>query len=164
MDGPSIARVSLRLAHAIAAVVWLGGGVYYILALRPAVRKAGDEHARTLAQQAQRAFGEWASIATLVLIISGVVLMWDRLADGRGTWTYIALLALKVAAAVVAFWLAGSFGRQRRGRPRPRPRRVSAESPHRAALDRAWLILTLGTLALVVGVVLSTIYPTGVGS
>jgi uncharacterized membrane protein len=149
---PSIARLLLRVAHALAAVVWLGGGVYYVLALRPQLRGA-DEGARAVARQAQREFGEWASVATLVLIATGVLLMFDRLTDGRGTLAYVLLLSVKVVAALVAFWLAGSLGRRARSRRRGRA----------LPIDRAWLILALGTVAFVIGVALASIYPSGIG-
>ena len=152
MNVPSIARLLLRVAHALAAVAWLGGGVYYVLALRPQLRGA-DEQARAVARQAQREFGEWASVATLVLVATGVALMFDRLTDGRGTLAYVLLLTVKVAAALAAFWLAGSLGRRRTVRRAARP----------LGIDRSWLILALGTVAFVIGVALASIYPSGVG-
>ncbi|HET9017468.1 MAG TPA: hypothetical protein VFN57_17840 [Thermomicrobiaceae bacterium] len=136
----------------MAAVVWLGGGAYYVLALRPQLRSA-DEQARALARQAQREFGEWASVATIVLIATGVALMFDRLTNGRGTVAYVLLLTIKVVAALVAFWIAGSFGRRYRAR---RPARFPM-------IDRSWLILSLGTVAFVIGIALASIYPSGIG-
>jgi uncharacterized membrane protein len=152
MDVPAIARLLLRLAHAIAAVLWLGGGAYYVLALRPALRNA-DPAAQAAGREAQREFGEWASVATLVLIATGVVLTFDRLTDGRGTSVYVILLAIKIVAALVAFVLTGTFvgrSKARRGKGKPK-------------INRSWLILSLGTAAFVIGITLSVIYPTGIG-
>lgn len=157
MDTASIARLLLRVAHAIAAVVWLGGGAYYVLALRPALRQADDE-GRAVARLAQKEFGEWASIATLLLIVTGVMLMYDRLTDGRGTVAYVALLSIKVVASVGAFWLAGSFGRRRRRRLAS-----SRRTSRNTFIDRSWLILMLGAFAFLIGVVLASMYPTGIG-
>lgn len=153
MDPGEIARVLLRVSHAIAAAVWLGGGAYYLLALRPATRGV-DPEAQQAARAAQRAFGEWASLATLVMVATGVVLMFDRVTDGRGTGIYVGLLAVKIAAAVAAFWMAGSFARRRS---------TGRERAPTHALDRAAIILMLGTVAFVLGVILSSVYPTGVG-
>lgn len=107
-----------------------------------------------MARAAQKEFGEWAAVASLVMVVTGVVLMFDRLTDGRGSTLYVVWLAVKLAAAVSAFWLTGSLarGRQRRGRARPN-----------LAINRAWVVLTLGMIAFVVGVALSSVYPTGVG-
>lgn len=166
MNIASAARLFLRLAHALAAVAWLGGGAYYVLALRPQLKHGGgDEAARALARDAQRQFGEWASIATLLLIVTGVILMYDQLSNGKGTLAYVLMLVVKVGAALIAFWLAGSFGRRRARRVRPARANVPVAPAgwRRALIDRAWLILTLGSVAFLLGIVLSSLYPTGIG-
>jgi uncharacterized membrane protein len=136
--------LGLRLAHALAAAAWLGGGVYFLLVLRPAFRERGDE-ARSLRGDAQRAFGEWAQVATLTMIATGAVLTFDRLSTGRGGVTYAALLAAKILAALGAFWLVGLRTNRRR-----RARRTAPE-----------LVLTLGLVAFVLGVALSSVYGPG---
>ena len=153
MEIAAIARLLLRLAHALAAVVWLGGAVYYLFALRPRVREA-DAATRAVAGQAQRAYGQFATTATYVMLATGVVLMFDQLADGRGTIGYVLVLAVKIIAALVAFWLTGALARSRR------PVRGATSSRY----DRSVIALWLGTVALVLGVALSSIYPTGIGS
>jgi uncharacterized membrane protein len=137
--------LALRLAHALAAAVWLGGGVYFLLILRPALRERGDE-ARSLVGDAQRAFGEWSQVATLTMIATGAVLTFDRLSSGRGGLTYAALLAAKIVAALAAFWLIGLRTTRRR-----RTARRSAPE----------LVLTLGLVAFVLGVALSSVYGPG---
>ena len=132
----------LRLAHALAATVWLGGGVYFVLILRPALRQRGDE-ARTIIGDAQRAFGEWAQVATLTMVATGTVLTFERLSAGRGGLTYVALLAAKIVAALAAFWLVGV---------RPVRRRRSAR---RSAPE---VVIALGLVAFMLGVVLSSVY------
>jgi uncharacterized membrane protein len=131
----------LRLAHSVAAMVWLGGGVYYLLALRPALRESGEQ-GRSVAGAAQRAFGEWAQLAALIMVATGAVLMFDRLSDGTGGVLYAVLLAAKVIAAIAAFWLAGIRPVRRRG-----VRRAAPE-----------LIAAFGIFAFVLGVVLSSVY------
>jgi uncharacterized membrane protein len=136
--------LGLRLAHALAAAVWLGGGVYFLLILRPALRQRGDE-ARTLLADAQRAFGEWSQVATLTMIATGAVLTFDRLSSGRGGLTYAALLAAKIVAALAAFWLIGVRTTRRR-------------AARRSAPD---LVLMFGLVAFVLGVALSSVYGPG---
>jgi len=150
VDIAAIARMLLRLAHALAAALWLGGGAYYVLALRPALRNA-DPAARELARAAQSEFGEWASVATIILIATGVVMSFDRLTNGQGSSTYVVLLGIKIVAAIAAFWLTGTFVRNAR-------RRRQSNS----IISRSWLILMLGTIAFVIGVALSVVYPTGI--
>lgn len=137
--------VALRVAHSVAAVVWLSGGVYFVLALRPALQEA-DSAGQAVIAAAQRAYGDWAQIATIVLLGTGVVLTFERLSDGTGGLTYVALLAVKVAAGVWAFALV----RARTRRQRRRNQRSRSE-----------LILTLGFVAFTLGVVLATLYGRG---
>jgi uncharacterized membrane protein len=153
MGVADVAQLALRLAHAVAAAVWLGGGAYYLLAVRPRVRASGAPGSREFAAQVQREFGEWASVATLVMIATGVVLMFDRLTGGQGTAAYVLMLAIKVVAAVIAFWITGALRLGRR-----------ASGAHRSGyLDRAWAALLLSLLAFVLGAVLSTLYPVDYG-
>lgn len=153
MDVAEVGQVILRLAHGLAAAVWVGGGAYYVLAVRPALGRNDDPGARQLAGSVQREFGEWASVATLVMIASGVVLMFERLTGGQGTTVYVSLLVVKVGAAVAAFWMTGVFRPSRRG---SRPRRSGY-------LDSAWIVLGLSALAFLLGALLTTLYPVTLG-
>jgi putative copper export protein len=150
LDIAEAGQVILRLAHGLAAAIWLGGGAYYLLAVRPNVRSRDDDEARELAAAVQREFGEWASVATIIMLASGVILMFERLSGGAGTAVYVGLLAVKIAAAVAAFWMTGAL-RPRGGRP--------SRSRRTGKLDRAWVILGLGTVAFLLGALLTTIYP-----
>ncbi len=140
--------LSLRVGHALAATVWLGGGVYFLLAVRPVMRES-DEAVRGVLGSMQRQFGEWAEVATIVMVATGIVLGFDRLSDGDGGFAYATLLAVKVVAAALAFWLAGV---------RPVRRALRRGSSRRAAPE---LILALGLLAFVLGVVLSAVWGRG---
>lgn len=137
--------VALRLAHSLAAVVWLGGGVYFLLALRPASREA-DSTGQAIVAAAQRAFGEWAQVATIILLATGVVLTFERLSVGRGGLVYAGLLAAKIISALWAFALVRTRVRSRRRRNQ----RSSTE-----------LIVILGVVAFTLGVALATIYGRG---
>lgn len=140
--------LALRLAHAIAATVWIGGGVYFLLAVRPVLSDA-DDPLRSLASEFQRRFGEWAEVATVVMLATGVVLGFDRLSVGHGGLLYAVLLGLKVVAALVAFWLAGV---------RPVRRKVRRAARRRAAPE---VIVAAGMLAFVLGVILASVWGRG---
>lgn len=137
----------LRLAHAFAAAVWLGGGVYYLVAIRPALRESA-EPPRAFVASAQSLYGEWARATTVVMLATGVVLMFDRLSNAGGGLTYAVALAGKIGAALVAFWLAGLRPRRRRGAARDQRARPE-------------LILALGAVAFGLGVVLASVYGQG---
>ena len=132
----------LRVAHAIAAALWLGGGVYYLVIVRPAIRASSLPPGDALLATRQ-SFGELARTSTLVMVATGAVLMFDRLAtDGEGV-IYAALLAAKIAAAIGAFWLVS----RRPGRRGGRTSRRTSE-----------LVLSLGMIAFVLGVVLASVF------
>jgi len=135
--------VVLRIAHSVAAVVWLGGGVYFVLALRPAAQEA-DSAGKAVVAAAQKAYSEWGQIATILLLATGVVLVFERLSAGQGGWIYVALLALKIIAALWAFILIRTRSRRRRNR------RSSTE-----------LILMLGFVAFTLGILLASLYGRG---
>lgn len=135
--------LSLRIAHALAAMVWLGGGVYYLLAVRPASRESG-EPPRAFISAAQGYFGEWARVATMVMVVTGGVLVFDRLSNGSAGLTYVVLMAAKIVSALAAFWMVGVRSVRRAARE---GRRVSPE-----------LIVALGFLAFTIGVALSSVY------
>lgn len=137
--------VGLRLTHVLAAVVWLGGGVYYLIALRPALRET-DEPPAAFVAATQRHFGDWARLCTLAMLATGAVLAFERLSGTNGGLTYVLLLAAKIAAAVVAFWLAGM-----------RPRRRGTQ-PRRASRSKPETIVALGFFAFALGVVISTVW------
>ncbi|HUG15987.1 MAG TPA: hypothetical protein VMM78_13330 [Thermomicrobiales bacterium] len=135
--------VGLRLAHALAAVVWLGGGVYYLIAMRPAMRDSDDAPVPFISAS-QRHFGEWARVCTLAMLATGVVLAFERLSGTDGGVAYIALLAAKILAALSAFWIAG-FRPRRRGSGAARGPRSKPE-----------IVAALGLFAFAVGVIISS--------
>lgn len=138
MDAAEVILLLLRVFHALAALVWLAGGIYYAVAIRPQI---GTESPPDFVVAARRAYAEWSRSATVILLASGTVLMFDGLSSGRGGLAYAGLLAAKVGAALVAFWIV--MGRRRQG---GRPR------------SRTDLAIALGLAAFVLGVLLSSIW------
>lgn len=144
MTPSDVMLLVLRIAHNLAAVVWLGGGVYFLVALRPAAREA-DSAGEAVAAAAQRAFGEWGQLAAITLVGTGVVLTFERLSAGQGGWIYALLLALKIASALIAFLLVRASMRSRRGGKRP----------------AAEVILALGFTAFTIGILLAGLWGRG---
>ncbi len=148
-DFAALARIVLRVAHALAAALWLGSGTFLVVALLPQRRSspAASETVRT----AQERFRRWWIASSAILVGSGVALMFDRVADGRGTATYLGLLGIKVVAGLVALAASGGL-LPRPTRPTLRPARSAWRVPDR-------IVLALGALAYLLGVLLSVIYP-----
>src|SRR5919197_1981980 len=87
-------RVAIRWVHGVATVAWVGGSLFYLLALRPAVRGGGATPAFERAVAAR--FREVVEASLAVLVVSGDILSFDRLSTGLATPLYIAVLSVKI--------------------------------------------------------------------
>ncbi len=156
MTGGQLLLILMRWAHGLATVVWLGGGVYAVLILRPQLREAADEAtAMWLGRATGVEFARWVKGATVVFIVTGVILTFDRLASRGATVQYGIVLAVKVALALWMFAIAQGLGRRRR---------VSAESGRwatiRQTLASPVALLWLGALVMLLAAILKTLYET----
>ena len=106
--------LAIRWLHAISAVVWVGGGIFYWLVLRPALR--GDNAPEGIARFAAVEFGQLVGLAMGVLVVTGGILAVQRLTEDTSTVTYVSVLAVKVALSAWMFFLVLS---RRRGRAEP---------------------------------------------
>ena len=77
MDPLDWILVIVRWGHALGAVAWVGGGIFYLLVLRPAFRRApaGDGPQRAIGSE----FRGLVNTAIALLIITGIVLSAARL-------------------------------------------------------------------------------------
>lgn len=137
--------LAIRWAHALGAVAWVGGGVFYLLVLRPAFRRAppGPETRRAVGEE----FRGLVNTAIIVMVITGAILTASRLTQDTVTTSYVAVLALKIALALYMF----AVIRFRR------PARNDNDSQEAAALSRSARVraaLTGPTALLVLGVVI----------
>ena len=115
MDILDIILLIIRWAHALAAVVWIGGSLFLLLAGRPALRSADANGlvGRALAVE----FRPIVATAIAVLIVSGVILTVDRLTSEAAGIAYAVVLVAKIALAVYAFGIAWLLPRRREQRP-----------------------------------------------
>jgi len=95
--------VAIRWGHALAAVAWVGGGMFYILVLRPSLRRrpASPETRQDIGTE----FRGLVNTAIGVLLVSGAVLAASRLTSDAVTIPYVAVLAVKVALAFYMFYV-----------------------------------------------------------
>ena len=96
--------LGIRWLHTMSAVAWVGGGLFYLLVLRPAMRRAGGIE-RPMAAAVGPEFRSLVNVAMAVLIITGAVLTFDRLTSTFVGAAYAGVLAAKVALAFYAFYL-----------------------------------------------------------
>ncbi len=119
-------RVALRWAHLSAAVVWIGGTFFYLLALRPALDT--DERAGAwgaLRQAVERRFHEVVQVCIWTFFISGAILTYDRLTTVNPGLDYIVVLVIKVLLVVWLVYVSGGLrpagARKPIGGPRQTP-------------------------------------------
>lgn len=98
--------------HLLAAISWLGGGIFYLVALRPALRAEPPDHAASLTSQVAERFRGAVELAIVVLLVSGVVLTFQRLTAPQASGAYAAVLGLKITLSVAMFTLAYWLGRR----------------------------------------------------
>ena len=103
--------LAIRWLHALAAVAWVGGGIFYLLVLRPTLRDSGNDPngaARRLGEQ----FRHLVSTAIAVLVVTGVILTVTRLTSDYVGVPYVVVLGIKIGLALYMFYLV-RFLRQR---------------------------------------------------
>ena len=88
----------------MAAVAWVGGGIFYLLVLRPAMRQSSAAD-QSLAASIGPEFRELVNVAIAVLVLTGVVLTFNRLTSDFVGVAYVSVLASKIALAFFAFYL-----------------------------------------------------------
>lgn len=145
-----VLRDLMRTAHVLAGGVWVGGSVIYLLVIVPALRVSGAG-GQTAAQIAAL-FRRVVNVCIGVLVISGVYLIFDRLASTTVGAAYVITLAVKTLAALAMIGLAAYQAQEARRLAKLR--------------GRMWrltpvLILWLGVLTFLLGATLTGLFEAG---
>ncbi len=96
--------VVIRWGHAVAAVAWVGGGVFYLMVLRPAIRRSQGLPPETGAAIRDE-FRSLVTTAIAVLLLTGVILSVARLTSAAATVPYAVVLGVKIALALYMFYV-----------------------------------------------------------
>ena len=107
----------IRWGHAVAAVAWVGGGVFYLLVLRPAIRRSQGIPPETNAAIRDE-FRGLVTTAIAVLLLSGAILSVARLTGDAASVPYAIVLGVKISLALYMFYVVmrvrrGSYEDQR---------------------------------------------------
>ena len=141
----------MRWVHNLAAVAWVGGGIYYLLILRPRLRRSPTNDAlnpgRDYLSLVNTAFG--------VLLVTGAVLTFHRVTSGFIGVPYVAVLAVKVLLAFAMFYLVRFLPNRRPKDPDTRSRRWLP------AVSNATAVVILGVIVLLLADVLSSLFEQG---
>ena len=96
--------LAIRWGHALAAVAWVGGGIFYLMVLRPAIQRAQGLPAATTREIGVE-FRSLVSTAIAVLLLTGVILTVSRLTEDAVTSPYVAVLVVKIVLALYMFYV-----------------------------------------------------------
>ena len=147
-----------RWLHTLAAVAWVGGGLFYLLALRPALK--GSSFGDDLNKRVAREFRNVVDTAIWVLLVTGAILFLDRVTSDHATVPYGVVLGIKIALVVWMFYLVGF--RQRRDLPLEGEDSANQGHPllHRARVlfSGTNLILILGVIVLLLSSILGELF------
>ena len=111
MTGGDLFLVVVRWIHVVAAAAWVGGSIFYLFVLRPALRRS-PEAGRKINEATAAEFGTLVDTCIFVILATGVILTFNRLTVGVTGPSYGLVLAAKIALSVWMFILAR--GRRRR--------------------------------------------------
>ena len=101
----------VRWLHLVSAAAWIGGSIFYLIALRPALRRE-PQASGLISRAAATEFRALVQTCVYVLIATGVILTLNRLTPGVVGAQYVAVLGLKIALSVWMFALAWSRRRR----------------------------------------------------
>ena len=128
----------IRWAHALAAVFWIGGSLFLLLAARPALRRADHPAGAILARALAAEFRPLVRTAIAVLLITGVILTAHRITSDAASVPYAIALAAKIALSLYAFAIAWTMPPSRSS-PDESHRRPPAQRRQSARLRSALL-------------------------
>ncbi|MQF64925.1 hypothetical protein FIM04_02245 [SAR202 cluster bacterium AC-409-J13_OGT_754m] len=101
MDITEVLLIIIRWLHAIASATWVGGGIFYVLVLRPSLKQLKSDTMLSIAED----FRTMVTTAMTVLLITGAILTFERLTSGFVGTLYVVTLGTKIALALYMFYL-----------------------------------------------------------
>ena len=102
MDTGELFLLIVRWLHLASAAAWVGGSIFYLLVLRPAIRSTSGSHGPLLSA-AGKEFRTLVNACIAVLVATGVILAFDRLTEDIVDSAYVITLAIKSALSVWMF-------------------------------------------------------------
>jgi uncharacterized membrane protein len=176
VSGLDAVRVVVHWIHAIAAVAWVGGSIFYLVVLRPALAGAALAD-RALETAINKGFREMVDVSIIALVLTGVFITLDRLSSAPASSLYLIALGLKLTTVITMFLMARQLGTRtgrllRRPAPAgpagtpPAPLGPPTPAPPPQSWLRRWLapprlVLVLGLVAFFLSMVLGRIYEHG---
>lgn len=120
---PDLFMAIVSWVHAVSAAAWIGGSIVFAFVFRPAARLDPDAIRRVMAPVSSL-YRELVDLAAIAIVVSGVMLSFDRLTSRAADPFYASVLAVKVALALLMFYAVWATRKSGRGAP-PRGRWLS---------------------------------------
>ena len=152
----------VRWLHVVAAVAWVGGNLFYLLVLVPALRKP-DLDLSAIGPRIAARFRVVVDGSIVILVLTGVILAMDRLTSSATGVPYVAVLGAKAALVLWMFALAWT-------RRRSSLARIQAETQGKVMQGRrrlfsgAALLPILGVVVLFLSDLLRALFEQGLAS
>ena len=104
MELASWFHIAVRWAHFISASAWIGGGIFWLIVLRPAVKKNQPNDHR-INENVSLEFRSLVDTCLFVLLATGAIMTFDRLTPGTLGVSYLIVLGIKLSLIAVMFYL-----------------------------------------------------------
>ena len=103
----------IRWFHALAAVIWVGGSLFFVLVLRPQQRRAGGQGS-VMGPEVLNQFRGLVDTCIAVLLVTGTILLFDRITDASTAAAYVVTVSIKIGLALWMFAIANRRWQRRR--------------------------------------------------
>jgi len=139
--------VIIRWGHAVSAVAWVGGGIFYLMVLRPATRRSQGLPPETGAAIRDE-FRGLVTTAIAVLLLSGAILSFARLTGEGATVPYAIVLGVKIALALFMFYVVRIVRRGDYDESQERHTNALRRTIRRATSPMALLVIGVAVIGL----------------
>lgn len=102
--------VLVRWLHAIGAVAWIGGSAFFALIVRPA-QKADPDGVGQVISRFTGPYRELIDVSIVAIVVTGLILMFERLTGDDATVAYFIVLSAKIVIAGWMFYMVWSLRR-----------------------------------------------------
>ena len=155
MSVSDVLLLAIRWLHAISAVAWVGGGLFYLLILRPTVRRSQSNADVAIG----RDFRALVTTAMGILLVTGAIVTFNRLTSESVGPAYVITLAIKIALALYMFYLV----RFLRRRTYPSDPLIEATGVRRwtFVLSSGTTVVVLGLIVFLLADILSVLFEQG---
>ena len=97
-----IVLIIVRWIHICSAVVWVGGGMFYLIAIRP-INQVPNKNLNELIRIINKNLTNISDISILSLTSTGAIIMLNALLKQNLTLLYISILTIKLFLSVLIF-------------------------------------------------------------